>query len=299
MLSLIAIGFVVALGFLATWVYIRLVRYQTLERARRQVQGVGALEGRGPGALVLWLNSAGFRHPTAPALFIGAIVGGAGVGLVFHWVLSQPKVEEWLAAMGDKVAVGFGGLLHVFGLLGPVAVGASVALAPYLYVRMARRSRQDAMERELAITLELLATLAEAGYGFDAGIATIYESDVQASPLRIEFDVYRRDVQAGVARAAALRQLSARCDMPTISSFVGSLIQADIAGASVADMLRRQADDLRDRRKMQALIHSQALPVKLVFPLLACFLPGLFVATLGPALHQLVKVVDGALRQGQ
>jgi tight adherence protein C len=204
-----------------------------------------------------------------------------------------------MAVQAEEVSVGFAGLLQVLGLLGPVTLGVAAALAPYLYVRMVRRQRETTMDKELAITLELLATLAEAGYGFDAGIATIHESDLRTSPLQAEFDVYRRDVLAGVSRNAALRQLSERCDMPAISSFVGSLIQADLAGASVADALRRQSDDLRDRRKMQALIHSQALPVKLVFPLLACFLPGLFVATLGPALHQLVKVVDGALRQGR
>ena len=84
---------------------------------------------------------------------------------------------------------------------------------------------------------------------------------------------------------------------PAFDAFVASMIQAELAGASLSDTLRRQADDLRDRRKMQALLLSQALPVKLVGLLLICFLPGLFVATLGPTLQQLVKVVGGAVRQ--
>jgi tight adherence protein C len=81
-----------------------------------------------------------------------------------------------------------------------------------------------------------------------------------------------------------------------VTVFISALIQAEQTGASLADTLRRQADDLRDRRKMQALLQSQALPVKLMFPLIACFLPGIFVSTLAPVLNQMIRVADSVLR---
>jgi tight adherence protein C len=67
-------------------------------------------------------------------------------------------------------------------------------------------------------------------------------------------------------------------------------------GASIAETLRHQADDLRQRRREQALVVAQALPVKLVFPLIVCFLPGIFISTLGPVLYQMIQVADSVLR---
>src|SRR5437899_3158804 len=68
-------------------------------------------------------------------------------------------------------------------------------------------------------------------------------------------------------------------------------------GSSLAETLRTQSDDLRDRRKLRALLLAQTLPVKLVFPLMFCFLPGIFYSTLGPVLAQLVDVVDSVLKR--
>jgi tight adherence protein C len=73
--------------------------------------------------------------------------------------------------------------------------------------------------------------------------------------------------------------------------------QAEQMGSSLAETLRSQSDDLRDRRKMRALLLAQALPVKLTFPLMFCFLPGIFYSTLGPVLAQLTEVVDSILRR--
>ena len=81
-----------------------------------------------------------------------------------------------------------------------------------------------------------------------------------------------------------------------INAFVASMIQAELAGASMSETLRRQADDLRDRRKMQALLLSQALPVKLVFPLVLCMFPAMFVVVAGPAVLRIVKVLGDMTR---
>ena len=64
----------------------------------------------------------------------------------------------------------------------------------------------------------------------------------------------------------------------------------------MAETLQHQADDLRQRRREEALLQAQALPVKLVFPLVICFLPGIFVSTLAPAIYQMIQVANGVLR---
>lgn len=69
-------------------------------------------------------------------------------------------------------------------------------------------------------------------------------------------------------------------------------------GASLAETLRHQADDLRNRRRERALLHAQAMPVKLVLPLVVCFLPGIFLSTLGPVLYQMIRVADTVLPTG-
>jgi len=74
--------------------------------------------------------------------------------------------------------------------------------------------------------------------------------------------------------------------------FVSALVQAEQIGASIAETLRRQSEDVRDRRRERALLLAQALPVKLFFPLVLCFLPGILLSTLGPALYQLIRVSE-------
>jgi len=104
---------------------------------------------------------------------------------------------------------------------------------------------------------------------------------------------------AGMPRAQALRQLSRRIRLPAMTSFTSALIQAELLGASVAETLQLQAADMRQRRKEDALLRAQALPVKLVFPLVICFLPGIFLSTIAPVMLQLMQIAGGLLRTGQ
>jgi tight adherence protein C len=164
-------------------------------------------------------------------------------------------------------------------------------------VRSARRKRVEAIEQDLAPTLELLATLAEAGLGFDSAIARIMESESGLRPLGQEFRIYARDNLGGIPRLESLRKVARRVNVPSVSIFVSAMVQAEQVGASLAETLRVQSDDLRDRRKMHALILAQAPPVKLVFSLMFCFLPSLFYSTLGPVLAQFADLADSIIKR--
>jgi tight adherence protein C len=247
------------------------------------------------GWLTRWLMLAGFRDSRAPGLFLLATSAGIAVGLL----LGQIYRSFLLGALVDLVSNAPGGTAQIFvailqsGTWTLFFLGASI---PTLVVRAARRRRLRETQRDLPLALELFATMAEAGLGFDAALARIVRSQGRDRPLSLDFQEFQRDVLAGVPRVQALRMLARRADVPALTTFVSAIIQAEQMGASMADTLRHQAEDLRNRRREQALLLSQALPVRLVFPLVACFLPGIFVSTLAPVIYQMLQVAGGIAR---
>ena len=245
--------------------------------------------------LALWLTLAGYRGPNAPAAFViataGAIVAGIIFGQMYRIVLLQTLLESVANAPGST-----GDLLAAVLQSGPWIILLGAAFAPTLVVRSRRRTRVRTIVQDLPLALELFATMAEAGLGFDAALAKIVKARGSDRALTEEFVAFQHDMLAGVPRTQALRQLARRTDLPPIISFTSALIQAEQVGAGLAETLQHQADDLRQRRHEEALLQAQALPVKLVFPLVVCFLPGIFVSTLAPVLAQMIGVANSVLR---
>src|SRR5262249_52266816 len=101
---------------------------------------------------------------------------------------------------------------------------------------------------------------------------------------------------AGIPRLDALRHPSRRAHGPSLTPLTSAPVPSEQVGASLAETLRHQTDDLHQRRREAALLQAQALPVKLVFPLVICFLPGIFLSTLAPVIYQMIQVANGVLR---
>jgi tight adherence protein C len=271
-------------------------------RALRRLYGedadlsASALETLGSGSgLAPWLARAGYRRPNAVAVFVAATlaftVSGVIVSQIYRLVLLRPLIDMVAAVPGSA-----GDMLVLVLRGGPWILLVLSACVPTLLVRTTRRARVRAVEQDLPLALELFATMAEAGLGFDAALTRIVRAQGTDRPLMAEFLNFQHDVLAGIPRAQALRQLARRVDLPSLTSFTSALIQAEQVGASMAETLQHQAVDLRQRRREHALLQAQALPVKLVFPLVICFLPGIFVSTLAPVLYQMVQVADSVLR---
>jgi tight adherence protein C len=148
------------------------------------------------------------------------------------------------------------------------------------------------VERDLPVTLELLATLAEAGLGFDAALDRILTSQPSYRVLVQEFRTFQAEVLAGRPRVDCLRRIARRLDVTAVTILISALVQAEQIGSGVAEVLRSQADDLRQRRRERAIEFSMALPVKLLFPLVICFLPGILLFTLGPAFYEFFRLAD-------
>jgi tight adherence protein C len=275
------------------------VRQRALERlyADAQAQAGIAQEERSAAenALAQWLARAGYRGANATATFVavtlGFVVGGLVLSQIYRVLLFRPLADMVLAVPGSA-----GDMLTLVLQTGPWIIFVIAGFIPALVVRSQRRARIRAIEQDLPLALELFATMAEAGLGFDAALAKIIRAQGDGTALSAEFMNFQKDMLAGIPRSQALRQLARRVDVPSLTSFTSALIQAEQVGASMAETLQHQAEDLRQRRRENALLQAQALPVKLVFPLVICFLPGIFISTLAPVLYQMVQVADSVLR---
>ena len=116
--------------------------------------------------------------------------------------------------------------------------------------------------------------------GFDAALSQVTKN--VPGPLAEEIGRLLQEVQIGVSRAEAFRHLGDRTNVPELQSFTLSMIQADLFGVSIANVLRAQSKELRQKRRQRAEELAQRIPVKLLFPMIFLVLPALFVIVLGP-----------------
>jgi tight adherence protein C len=243
-----------------------------------------------------WLIRAGFRAPGSASAFTLATALCVLAGLVFALLLHYGDPFAPLVARAAKASEGMGTMAQTAAALLPWMVFVYLAIAPWLYVRGKRRQRVLSIDNELPMVLELLATMSEAGLGFDASFSKILSNEKTDSPLVEELKLFQLETLAGVPRVRCFRRLTRRSEVSSMTIFCSAMIQAEQVGAGFSSVLRTQATDLRSRRRERAMIQAQALPVKLVFPLVICFLPGIFVVTLGPAFMEFFKMAGGIIR---
>lgn len=246
------------------------------------------------GRLALWLARAGHRRAGAVQSFVLAcgLFALLGVGAVVVLLGS---------GLADRTAQVFGGLpvlgagLGFFVRHSPWLIGLAIAAVPFSVVRRDRARRVASIEQDLPLVIELLATFAEAGLGFESAMAEVLDAQPRGRPLGEDLRRFQLEISAGDRRSDCLRRLAERIDLPAMSAFVSALIHGEETGSSIAGLLRPQARQIRQARRERALAHAEALPEKLVVPLLLGFLPGLLVWTLGPAFFQLFEMLDAAL----
>lgn len=240
-----------------------------------------------------WLYLAGYRSDAAPLLFALAttlcIAGGMTIAIFWQ---SSGLVKQSVRAAGD-VPGGIGDIAAPILIAGPWILCVLWALAPWLVVNSERKKRVRLVEQDLPTTLDLLATMSESGLAFDSALEKVIESQKKDRPLVQELQTFQLEVLSGIPRVNCFRRLSHRLEVPSMSVFVSALVQAEQVGAGFSNVLRVQSDDLRNRRREDANMLAQALTVKLVFPLVICFLPGIFVVTLGPIFLQFLKLAEG------
>jgi tight adherence protein C len=174
----------------------------------------------------------------------------------------------------------------------PILIGVVVTVVSYflpdllLHSRGQERSNKIAME--LPDTLDQMTIAVEAGLGFDSAMARAGKNG--KGPLAEEMVRTLQDIQVGQPRRQAYDSLGSRTDVPDLRRFVRAIVQADKYGVAVADVLRTQAAEMRLKRRQRAEEKAMQIPVKVIFPLMLCILPVLFIVLLGPAALDIVRV---------
>jgi tight adherence protein C len=179
------------------------------------------------------------------------------------------------------------GLAAVLQIAAPFLGGAMGYLVPAGGIGQRALNRQEAIQRAMPDTIDLLTIAVEAGLGFDAALAHVRRR--VPGPLSDEIGRMLQEIQLGVSRPDALRNLAARTDVEELRAFTLAMVQADQYGISIANVLRAQSKELRVKRRQRAEEKAQKVPTKLLFPLIFCILPAMFIALLGPGAIKLIN----------
>ncbi len=237
------------------------------------VKRVGEKAPRSPkelGTLRLRLVQAGYRRDEAMTVFFGIRVVFA---LMLFVLFATPLV------MKPNILLGLGGL------------GIGYVLPGMVLARLAKR-RSHRIRLSLADALDLMVVSVEAGLGLDQALQRVGTELAFAYPdLSDELRLVNLELRAGKARPEALRNLADRTGVDDLGSLVTMLIQTDKFGTSVAQALRVYSETLRTKRRQRAEEAAAKTGVKMVFPLVFCIFPAIWVVTIGPAAIKFITVL--------
>jgi tight adherence protein C len=206
----------------------------------------------------------------------------------------QLTVASLVAMKFFALMAGMLGALLV-ALLGPGSLGLRLVmsgcllaiglLGPDYLLEGKIRTRQSAIRKSLPDIIDLLVVSTEAGTGLDGALSVVIKR--KRGPLPDEFSRLLTEVRLGKARQEAWADMGERVGVQDLLMLIAALRQAEQLGVSIANTLRAQADALRTRRSMQIRQVAATLSVKMLFPLIFCILPALFIVVLGPGLMSL------------
>jgi tight adherence protein C len=198
-----------------------------------------------------------------------------GLGLIVVGIVGAP--------IGLVIAGGLGAVIGA-------AVGAVLGFfLPDLVVYDLSQRRQEKIARTLPDVLDTLTVSVEAGLGFDAALAQI--TRYGRGPIVGEFARVLQEMQIGLSRVDALRALGQRTSVMELRSFCAILVQASELGVPIASVLREQAKEMRIRRRQRAEELAQKVPIKILFPLIFCLFPVIFIVVLGPGMINILNTL--------
>lgn len=169
------------------------------------------------------------------------------------------------------------------------ALGAA-ALGFYMPVMLLQSMidrRKQSIVKKFPDALDLMTICVDAGLIFDAAMQKVHEKWDDA--LAREFGRVTYELQLGKSRRQALKDMSDRMDLPDVTSFVATILQAEQLGVSIGKVLRIQSEQMRIKRRQRAEEKAQQAPVKMLFPMVFLIFPAMFVVLLGPAILRVVR----------
>ena len=252
-------------------------------------QTVGSLADRVLFPFVRWISTTigrvtpvGLRDGVARKLTLAGDPRG--------WTAELFLIAQTFSAAAGIVAgyfIGIAGAGWVLGMLWVPFLAYVGFMTPAAWLGNRAEARQEQIRRHLADTIDLLTISVEAGLAFDS--ALLHTRRSMRGPLAEEIGRMLHEMQLGVGRADAMRHLAERNDVEELRSFVIAMVQADVFGVSIANVLRAQSDELRTKRRQHAEERAMKTPVKLLFPMIICILPALLVLVVGPGV---IRIAD-------
>ncbi len=161
--------------------------------------------------------------------------------------------------------------------------------APDIIVHGRAVERQTKMMYDLPDILDQIVISIEAGMGFESALARVGANN--HGPLGEEIVRTVQDMTLGMSRRDSYLALARRNDVEDLNRFTKSIVQAEEFGVPISRVVRLQADEMRDKRRQRARETAMKVPVKLLFPMLICIMPVLFIVILTPAIISLGKVL--------
>jgi len=230
--------------------------------------------------------------------------------------IATAQLREKLSRAGDpgsltpagfqSVRYGLGALLAIVGLtlgllvelpLPPIVVapvsGAVLAvigyMVPSVWLEFRVSSRKRQIQRSLAEATDLLTLVVESGMSLDEGLLSITERFHNA--LGDEIGKVLREIRLGRPRMEALEHMAEVCGVPDLHHLVESIVQSDQMGVPIARLLRVQATEMRRRQRQTAQERAAQASSRMVFPMVGCIFPVLWIVLLGPAIIQIFKSI--------
>jgi tight adherence protein C len=208
---------------------------------------------------------------------------GLKASVFMSWVIAAAIAVIMLWVFGS-LFLGYGFINAVIGVL---VILLLAIIVPALWLQMTAAKRIKVIEMSLPDVIDLLVISVEAGLGFDMALSKVIEKI--KGPLSEEFAKALNEIKMGKTRQAALKDLSARVGSENLHSFLTMIIQSTIMGFAIGPVLRIQSDTMRVARRQQAEEMAMKAPIKMVFPLVFCIFPALFIVLLGPALIKILE----------
>jgi tight adherence protein C len=210
------------------------------------------------------LEQAGIRDPRAKDLYLAA---------------------QLLSPIVFAVAGSFSPWNRLFSVFIGLVLG---YMAPDFWLTHRQNKRKHVIRRSLPDALDLLVICVDAGLGFDQAMMRVSDELALSHPeINEEFQQVSLEQRAGKPRLEAWQTLADRMQVEEISSFVGMLIQADRFGTPIVRSLSRFSEELRLKRRQHAEEAAAKTKIKIIFPLVLCIFPCLFIVLLAPAVLQI------------
>jgi tight adherence protein C len=168
-----------------------------------------------------------------------------------------------------------------------VQVGLGLVL-PHFVLGKKISERQKNILNSLPDIIDLLTVSVEAGLGFDGALSKVIEK--MPGPLSVEFENVLQEIKVGKQKRDALKDMASRVDVQDLTTFVGSVVQADQFGVSIGNVLRIQSEQMRQKRRQRAQEKAMKAPVKMLIPMVLFIFPTLFSVLMGPVVIRLIDV---------